>query len=67
MFDIRDPANPREVAYFNQPLVSGPDPSERGAYAMSAPAYAPDRNEIWYSDANTGFFVVRLTNGAWVG
>ena len=67
VFDIRDPANPREVAYFNQPLVSGPDPSERGAYAMSAPAFAPERNEIWYSDANTGFFVVRLTNGAWVG
>lgn len=65
VFDIRNPAAPREVAYFNQPLVSSPDPGERGAYAMSSPAFAPERNEIWYSDVNSGFFVVRLTNGAW--
>ena len=65
VFDIRDPEEPREIAYFNRPLVSGPDPSESGAYAMSAPAFAPERGEIWYSDSNTGFFVVRLTNGAW--
>ena len=61
IFDIRDPAQPREVAYFNQPLVSGPDPSERGAYAMSAPAFVSERGEVWYSDSNTGFFNVRLT------
>jgi hypothetical protein len=64
LFDIREPAQPREVAYFNQPLVSGPDPSERGAYAMSAPAFAPERGEVWYSDSNTGFFNVRLTGEA---
>jgi hypothetical protein len=64
IFDIRDPAHPREIAYFNQPLVSGPDPSERGAYAMSAPAFVPERAEIWYSDSNTGFFNVRLTGAA---
>ena len=63
VFDMRDPLRPREVAYFNQAQVSGPDPSERGAYAMSAPAFVPDRGEIWYSDSNTGFFNVRLTNG----
>ncbi len=66
VFDIRDPAAPREVAYFNKALVSAPDPSERGAYAMSAPAFVPERNEIWYSDVNSGFYNVRLTNGAWV-
>lgn len=66
VFDIRDPLAPREVAYFNRPLVGGnPDPSERGAYAMAAPAFAPERDEIWYSDSNTGFHAVRVTNGAW--
>lgn len=66
VFDIRDPAHPVEVAYFNKALVRGTEPSTDGAYAMSAPAFAPERDEIWYSDVNTGFHVVRLTNGAWV-
>ncbi len=64
VFDIRDPKAPRELAYFNQPLVSGIDPSERGAYAMSAPAFVPGRGEVWYTDSNTGFFNVRLTGEA---
>ncbi|HVM28321.1 MAG TPA: hypothetical protein VM433_11725 [Mycobacteriales bacterium] len=65
VFDIRDPYNPREIAYFNQPAVDAETPLERGAWAMSAPAFAPERDEIWYSDGNTGFFSVRLTNGVW--
>jgi hypothetical protein len=32
---------------------------------MSAPAFDPQRNEIWYTDGNSGFYNVRLTNGAW--
>jgi hypothetical protein len=64
IFDIRDPKQPRELAYFNQPLVAGLDPSEAGAYAMSAPAFAPERAEVWYADSNTGFFDLRLTGEA---
>lgn len=65
VFDIRDPSRPREVAYFNRPALPGTSPRESGAYAMSAPAFAPERNEIWYTDGNSGFYNVRLTNGAW--
>ena len=64
VFDIRNPEKPREIAYFNQPAPLGL-PLKEGAYAMSAPAFAPERNEIWYSDGNSGFYSVRLTNGAW--
>jgi hypothetical protein len=32
---------------------------------MSAPAFVPQRREIWYSDTNTGFWVVRLNAAAW--
>jgi hypothetical protein len=32
---------------------------------MSAPAFDPQRGQIWYSDGNDGFFAVRVTNGAW--
>jgi hypothetical protein len=63
VFDIRDPQKPREIAYFNQPAPIT-TPLKSGAYAMSAPAFAPERNEIWYSDGNSGFYNVRLTNGA---
>lgn len=64
IFDIRDPLAPREVAYFNQPAPVGV-PSVEGAYAMSAPAFAPERGEVWYSDGNTGFYNVQLTAAAW--
>ena len=66
VFDIRNPLRPREVAYVNHPNVGGDGAEPAGAYAMSAPAFAPERKEIWYSDVNTGFWSARLTNGAWI-
>jgi len=65
VFDIRDPAHPREVAYFNRPPPRGAAAFFDGAWAMSSPAFVPERKEIWYTDGNSGFYVVRLTNGAW--
>lgn len=67
IFDIRDPLNPKEVAYFNGPIVqpNGNPLFDASSYAMSAPAFVPERKEIWYSDGNTGFYAVRVTNGAW--
>ena len=58
VFDIRDPYNPKEIAYFNGPITDS-------AYAMSSPAFVPERGEIWYSDGNTGFYAVKITNGVW--
>lgn len=63
VFDIRDPENPTEVAYFNQPGVTVPNPLYPPSWAMSSPTFAPERCEIWYSDGRSGFFNVRLTNG----
>jgi hypothetical protein len=34
-------------------------------WAMSAPTFAPDRREVWYSDGMYGFYAVRLTNDVW--
>ena len=63
IFDIRDPMNPREVAYFNAPAIGGfPEATN---YAMSAPAFVPERREVWYTDGNSGFYAVRITNDAW--
>ncbi|PTU30553.1 LVIVD repeat-containing protein [Stenotrophobium rhamnosiphilum] len=66
IFDIRDPYHPREVAYFNAPLdgeALSSNPGKGGA--VSRPAFAPERKEVWYTDSNSGFFAVRVTNGAW--
>ena len=64
IFDIRDPANPREVAYFNAPVKfrAAPEPSN---WAMSSPTFVPERKEIWYTDGFQGFYVVRVTNDMW--
>jgi hypothetical protein len=34
-------------------------------YAMSSPAFAPERGEIWYSDGFQGFFVLRVDDAVW--
>jgi hypothetical protein len=65
VFDIRDPAAPKELAYFVAPPALGRTGSEPSNYAMSAPAFAPERGEIWYSDGNSGFHAVRVANGVW--
>jgi hypothetical protein len=66
IFDIRDPRNPREIAYFNAPVKPRITPVfEASNWAMSSPSFVPERKEIWYSDGYGGFYVIRVTNGAW--
>jgi hypothetical protein len=66
VFDISDPAKPREIAYHNKPILEGSssNPNRAGSFAMSAPAYDEETGDIWYSDGNSGFYVVRLTGAA---
>ena len=64
VFDIRDPANPVEIAYFNKPLLPSSTSPRSGAFAMSAPAYDEATDDIWYTDGNSGFYVVRLDSAA---
>src|ERR1700712_462053 len=66
IFDIRDVAHPKEVGYFNKPAGLGDNPlvtGSQGAFAMSQPAWDAAHDSVWYSDGNTGFYDVRLTNG----
>ncbi|MGH2692370.1 MAG: LVIVD repeat-containing protein [Actinomycetota bacterium] len=70
LFDIRDPLDPREIAYWNGPAVPAPTAPTGGTgdganYAMSKPAIVSERGEIWYSDGNKGFYSLRVTNGVW--
>jgi hypothetical protein len=38
---------------------------EASGYAMASPEFVPERREIWYSDVYSGFYAIRVTNGAW--
>jgi hypothetical protein len=70
VFDIRDPEHPKEIAYFMSPpgtisATGGPLIDERSNWAMSQPAFAPERGEIWYSDGNSGFYALRMDPAVW--
>jgi hypothetical protein len=67
VFDISKVDKPVEIAYFNKPhLATNPleEQDMAGAFAMSAPAYDEKTGDIWYTDADSGFYVVRLTGAA---
>jgi hypothetical protein len=66
VFDIRDPLHPREVAYFVAPPKTAFENGGNGSnFAMSRPAFAPERREIWYSDGSSGFYALRVPASAW--
>jgi hypothetical protein len=60
VFDIRNPREPVEIAYFNMPKIPAADGTSGGAYAMSQPAFDVARKQIWYSDGNSGLYVVQI-------
>jgi hypothetical protein len=64
VFNIEDPSHPREVAYFNKPAPNTL-PLTSGSYAMSAPSFDLAHHQVWYADGDSGFYSVKLTNGAW--
>jgi hypothetical protein len=56
VFDIRDPYRPKEIAYINPPGAGN---------ASARPAFVPERGEIWFTVQSSGFYVARVTHGAW--
>jgi hypothetical protein len=66
IFNIRDPRHPREVGYFvSPPKASYVNGNEASDTAMSKPAFDPQRREVWYTDAASGFWVLHLDKSAW--
>ena len=66
VFDIRDPLHPREVAYYISPPAAGVNSGFRKSdFALSQPAFAPQRREVWYTDAVSGFYALRLAPRVW--
>ena len=66
VFDISDIEHPKEIAYY----VAPPQPRSQNGYmasdfAMSQPAFVPERREIWWTDGTTGFYVLRVAASVW--
>src|SRR4051794_36143623 len=66
VFDITDLKHPKEIAYYVAPTVAqNENQNQPSDFAMSRPAFAPDRREIWFSDGPTGLWVVRVAEEVW--
>jgi len=76
VFDIRDPARPKEIAYFNPPGTTTPSPGSNHVVRKQWVAGGPDWcNAQIRLDAATatlqttcqdnGFLSLRFTNGVW--
>jgi hypothetical protein len=69
VFDIRDVHRPREIAYYN-PGGDGQRPpgsfgGTYGGYTSAQPRILADRGEIWFTDQDRGFYVVRFSDNIW--
>jgi hypothetical protein len=66
VFDITDLKAPREIAYFVAPTKARAENGYQASnFAMSQPAFAARRREIWFTDGATGFYVVRVDRRVW--
>jgi hypothetical protein len=69
IFDIRDFATPREIAYYNPggdgKLMPGSYGGHTAAYTTAAPRIIEETGEIWFTDMDAGFFVTKFADGVW--
>jgi hypothetical protein len=66
VFDISDLKHPKEIAYYVAPTKPEPENGNNASdFAMSKPAFASSRREIWFSDGPTGFYDVRVDKDVW--
>src|SRR5262249_51136476 len=62
--DVRDPAHPPEVAYFNPGQFAARGQSLNLDVAWAHSHWDATRGQIWLATATGGFWVLQLENGA---
>jgi len=65
VYDIRDPAAPKEIAYFNAGTVSTGAGALLANAAVARPVIRSDLGQIWFADAYKGFHAVQFRDGVW--
>jgi hypothetical protein len=66
VFDISDLTAPKEIAYYVSPPVKRVENGGTDSdFAMSQPVIVPERREVWYTDGESGFYVLRVDERAW--
>src|SRR5439155_4353975 len=66
LFDISDLSAPKEIGYFVAPTKAKFENGyEASDFAMSMPAFAPERREVWFSDGPTGLYALRVAKDVW--
>ena len=66
VFDITHLRKPKEIGYFVAPTEAHNENGyEASDFAMSQPAFAAKRREIWFSDGPSGFYAVRVDKRVW--
>ena len=64
--DISNVRKPKEIAYYVAPAKASPENQEQASnYAMSKPAFAPKRHEVWFTDNSSGFYALRVDKRVW--
>jgi len=66
LFDISKLDAPREVGYFVAPTQArSENQGQASDFAMSMPAFVPERREIWFTDGTSGFYALRVSPDVW--
>lgn len=64
IWDIRDPKNPREIAYYNMGTVE----TDKGPvldFAVSPPVFRRDLGQVWWVTLYGGFHSAKFRDGVW--
>ncbi|HEX8083200.1 MAG TPA: hypothetical protein VF529_02855 [Solirubrobacteraceae bacterium] len=64
VYDIRNPAAPTEIAYFNPGTTDSPAGAVANA-TVARPVIRSDLGQIWFADIAKGFHVVQFREGVW--
>src|SRR3954451_11820738 len=68
LFDIRDLTHPKEIGYYVAPTNARVENGEQSSdFAMSQPAFVPERHEVWFTDGTSGFYALRVADDVWPG
>ena len=64
VYDIRNPAAPKEMAYYNPGTTDSPAGAVSNA-TVARPVIRSDLGQIWFADIAKGFHTVQFRDGVW--